>query len=64
MTFGEQVVEARKRSGLRQQDLAVRAGVSRPTVSHIERGGSSRWRVIIAIADVLGLPLDVRFLKR
>lgn len=36
--LGGRISEARKRLGLTQDDLADRAGLSRPTISKIERG--------------------------
>ena len=50
--------------GLSQTDLAQLAGVSRETVSRLERGGDPRWRTAQAVADALGFDLAFVFPKR
>jgi transcriptional regulator with XRE-family HTH domain len=59
--FGRLVRLARIRRGWRQQDLADRAGVSRSTVSRIERGhlGSLPLDVVRAVAAALDIRIDV-----
>lgn len=51
----------RHRSGLRQFDVAARAGVSQSTVSRIERGAwdEIQWRSISAVCEAAGLRLGV-----
>ena len=45
---------------LLQQDVANKAGVSRSTLHTLEHGGSGvRWEKVIAVADVLGLRLEL-----
>jgi transcriptional regulator with XRE-family HTH domain len=50
---------ARRARGLSQLDLARLAGVSRETISLIERGELPRMRTAHAIARALGVALDV-----
>lgn len=50
---------ARRARGLSQRDLARLAGVSRETISLIERGELPRVRTAHAIARALGEALDV-----
>jgi y4mF family transcriptional regulator len=59
-TIGEQVLEARKRSGLRQDELAIAAGVSTRAVHQIEHGKpTSRLDTLTRVLGVLGLELTV-----
>lgn len=53
--FGAELKAARIRAGLRQVDLAERAGVSTRTVHQIEAGGSARWLNLIAVLRALRL---------
>ncbi|RUP35101.1 MAG: XRE family transcriptional regulator [Curvibacter sp.] len=49
---------ARKRQGLKQQELAERAGLSRMTVQRIESGAiDPRLSTLVEMARVLGLTL-------
>lgn len=49
---------ARKRQGLKQQELAERAGLSRMTVQRIESGAiDPRLSTLVEMARVLGLAL-------
>lgn len=61
MTLGEQVRVARTKLGLSQDELAVRAGVHRNSVSAFERG--SAWKTelstIRALCTVLGLRVNI-----
>lgn len=50
------VIVGRARARLSQDELAQRAGVSRPTISRIERGiGDASIEVVQRIADVLSV---------
>lgn len=58
--IGKGVLEARKRSGLRQDELAIAAGVSTRAVHQIEHGKpTSRLDTLTRVLDVLGLELTV-----
>jgi transcriptional regulator with XRE-family HTH domain len=49
----------RRARGLNQTDLARLSGVSRGTISAIERGDLPRVRTALALAKALGVELDV-----
>ena len=49
---------ARRARGLSQRELAALAGVSRGTISNIERGELPRVRTAQTIARALGVDLD------
>ena len=53
--LGAELREARIRSGLRQVDLAERAGVSTRTIHQIETDGSARSLNLIAVLRALNL---------
>ena len=60
--FGKSVSDARKEQGLRQVDLATRAGLSRATIDALENGragdiGVSKLSRVLA---ALGLELAIR----
>ncbi len=58
---GGQVRARRKALRIDQQTLADLAGVSRKSVSEIERGKATiRMDVLVAVLDGLGLTLEVR----
>lgn len=60
--FGRRVRELREQAGIRQGDLAVRAGVSGPYLSSIEYGrGNPTLDVIAALARTLGVPVGRLF---
>jgi y4mF family transcriptional regulator len=57
---GSTVREQRERTGLRQDELALAAGVSTRVVHQIEHGKpTSRLDSIIAVLDALGLELKI-----
>ena len=55
--------EYRVKSGLSQNELGRRAGISEGTVSHIERTGRSREITLKKIADALKVDLEALVLK-
>lgn len=60
----EVLVAARKERGLSQADLAGVMGVSASVVRRLESGGGSpRLDTLAAVAQGLGLRLDLRFVK-
>lgn len=59
LEIAKQVNKARLASGWSQNELADRAGVSRPSVVRIERGDDVNTATLSKIAQVLGLVLRV-----
>lgn len=60
-TPGEAVRAARRRAGITQQQLALRAGTSQAAISRLERGGPSpSWDTLARLMLVMGLRLEVR----
>lgn len=58
--IGERVRKARAELGLRQDELAVAAGVSTRAIHQIEHGKpTSRLDTLSRVLDVLGLDLNV-----
>ena len=56
------LVKLREKSGLSQQELADKVGVSRQTISAIEKGDyNPTIKLCIAICHVLGKTLDELF---
>ena len=59
--LAERLIERRKQLGLRQEDLAVLAGVSERFVRQLEAGKSTvRLDTLTAVLDALGLELVLR----
>ncbi|MGB4857785.1 MAG: helix-turn-helix transcriptional regulator [Dokdonella sp.] len=58
--LGEQVAERRRLLGLKQGDVAARAGVSQEMLSRFERGKTPELgsRKLLALLAVLGLELE------
>lgn len=57
------IIFGRARTQLSQEALAERAGISRPTISRIERGvGDVGIDVVQRIADALGVPIGELFI--
>lgn len=61
LAFGARVRSVRVRLGLRQRDVAVRAGVSDGTVSRVERGhlDTLSLRTLRAVASALEIRVDL-----
>ena len=55
MTIAERTKIARERIGLKQDELAKKAGVSQGTIANIEGGFRKRPREIVSIAKALGV---------
>ena len=54
--MGQELRKARERAGLTQEELAFRAGLSRPYISHLERGlKSPTVATLFLICDALGV---------
>ena len=52
--IGEQLASWRKLQGLTAQQLAERSGITRQTLSRLERGGTVRLDVFLGVANALG----------
>lgn len=59
--LGENVATRRKLLGLKQNDVAVLAGITPESLSRFERGRSAEFgaRKLLAVLAVLGAELDV-----
>ena len=56
-TLGERIREARERAGVRQDQLARAVGLSRTSITNIERGRQGvQTYLLVRIAEVLGRP--------
>lgn len=61
VTGGQFVLEARRRAGLTQRQLAARAGLSQPSIARIESGAiTPSFGRIVALVRACGFDLDVR----
>jgi transcriptional regulator with XRE-family HTH domain len=60
LEIASQVNKARQAAGLSQNELADRAGISRPSVVRVERGDDVNTATLGKIADVLGLSLQLK----
>lgn len=59
--FGQEMRDARRAAGLTQDGLALRAGISQPMISRIERGASAPdLRAMARLARGVGQHLSVR----
>src|SRR3954468_6087150 len=56
--WGAAVTALREAQGLNMGELAVRAGVSKNTVTNVERGLGTRTKELWQIADGLGVPIE------
>lgn len=51
------IIEARKRLGVSQRELAKRIGISPPTMNRIEKGGGNiEAKTLLRIAEALDIP--------
>jgi len=59
--LGEAIALRRNQLGLKQGDVAARAGISAESLSRLERGRSAEFgsRKLLAVLAVLGAELDV-----
>lgn len=57
-TIGARVIQARKRAGLTQAQLAKAAGVTQQTISFIESDRAAASKHVGAIADALGVSAE------
>ncbi|SJN22976.1 hypothetical protein FM104_03820 [Microbacterium esteraromaticum] len=57
LTFGDDIREARNQRGWTQEELAERAGVSRPTIARVERGDDVSTANLAKVAAALGLEI-------
>ena len=56
ISYGLAVLLARRQRQIKQAELAELIGISRVTLSYIERGHAHpRWKTLDAIAEVLGV---------
>lgn len=58
--IAKRVRDARDTRGWSQEELAERAGVSRPTIARIERGDDVSTATLVKVAVALGLSVGVR----
>lgn len=58
--FGKIIRDARTAKGWSQDELADRAGLSRPTIARAERGDDISTATLAKIAPVLGLKFELR----
>ncbi len=63
MNFGERLRQLRRNSGMSQEELAAKIGVSRRSLIYYEQGKSypSRPEIITAIAEVFGISTDALY---
>ena len=59
--IGKQIAAMRKEKGIRQEELAVFAGVSTQAVSKWENGGVPDTELIPKIADFFSVSIDTLF---
>ena len=54
-----EIIELAKRKGLKQKDLAERAGLSPETLSRAKKSGDMHLSSLIGLADIVGLKLQL-----
>ena len=59
-SIGDAIKAARKQTGLSLIAVAYRAGVGASTVERIEAGASVRGAKLLAVAEVVGVVVEVR----
>ena len=61
MEVGEAVADRRRSLGLKQGEVAARAGISQEALSRFERGKSAEFgsRKLLAVLSVLGMELQL-----
>lgn len=61
MEVGEAVADRRRSLGLKQGEVATRAGISQEVLSRFERGKSAEFgsRKLLAVLAVLGMELQI-----
>jgi len=61
LELGEAVATRRRSLGLRQHDVAQKAGITAESLSRFERGRSAEFgaRKLLAVLAVLGMELDI-----
>jgi transcriptional regulator with XRE-family HTH domain len=59
--MGEAVADRRRSLGLKQREVAARAGISQETLSRFQRGNAAEFgsRKLLAVLAVLGMELQV-----
>lgn len=57
--IGKDIRDARKDQDLTQEELAERAGVSRPTIARVETGGNISTGTLEKVAKALGRQLRI-----
>ncbi len=58
--LGNSIRERRRKLGLSQEQLALKAGVRQRTISDIENAGAARLDTLLRVLGVLDLELVVR----
>jgi transcriptional regulator with XRE-family HTH domain len=58
MTSGRRIAVARRETGLTQEQLAMRVGVTPSTIEHIETRMTTPTFIGLALARDLGIPAD------
>lgn len=59
-SVGDAIRAARKQTGMSLIACAVRAGVGQGTVERIEAGENVTLRTVLAVAEVVGVVVEVR----
>lgn len=59
-SVADRIREARRACGWSQTRLAIKAGVSRPTIARIEAGQRVRMGTLEKVAQVLGFNIELR----